>query len=341
VYSQLFYLLNTARFRPIGICHACLCSYPKRHSLGLALRQKTGTFLTPFQSQQLPSFQKTLKKHLNASDKDVIDILTIGDSILLNLHTSSIEHHIVQLKETYLVQPNQLLTILKSNAKWMTKSTDEIKDLLECVCVGGVLLDQIGYVLKNYPDLLSLDADEFVHRVNFFNDKKFTLKEKQIILLEFPEILNRDVTELEKIYNYVKETFNMNHDDILKSMVFKYSFTVVFCRFEFMRKRGLYIGRDKRGIYPANRQSHPAKIMTSNLTKFLNEVALSSLEEFSAFCDSFPPHVKEMLEQVNSNNQTEYLDQDLPVDAVQDFVVSERESENQLWQYLKSKYSEN
>lgn len=289
--------------------------------------------LTPFQLQQLPQFQDFLTSELNCSFDEFLSITMENGGALLNCHLSAVKTRVAYLQTTYLIKSEHLKYILRCHPKWLTRPTEEIDALFNCFLDNQVSFTDLGAVLSQNPSLLLFTKEQIAGRMEVFDDNYFTKNEKRKLLLNSENVLNKPPEVLRRIYSYLKETFNMTHEEMMISNAFSYSYRHLYCRLEFMRRRGLYIGRDKRGIFPANKQPHPMKIIKFPENKFLQQVALSTVEEYKSFCSSLPPSVLKELKLYDNFEVQEKQNVD-----DQDNEDSERETSSGSWDYLKTKY---
>ena len=300
--------------------------------------KKKGIELTTFQRTQLPQLTDFLENILKLSEDEVMEIVCCNNGHILNVNFPLLLSKVEYLQRNYLVKSYQLSKILTVSPKWIYRPLSDLKNLLDRLTGNAIALDEVGKVLAKYPAILFLSEEEFGNRMSFFDDNYFTTNEVRSILLSNPSILAYNSVVLEKIYSYLRDTYNMTHEEMIDCMVFKYSYKFVFSRFEFMRKRGLYFGRDKRGIYPAMRQVHPRRILTSSDKSFLVEVALSTHEEFENFCKSFSEKIKAELNFYEANfSDGEEVDEE-PQNGTKLEQSDSTPFDDLLWKYMKEKY---
>ena len=291
---------------------------------------------TPFQLQQLPKFQKFLMDELNCSHDEFSNITLESRGAILNCHLSVVKSRIAYLRSTYLIKNEHLKRILYCHPKWLVRPTAEIDAVLNCFLDNQVSFTDLGAVISQNPSLLLYSQEQLSARMDVFDDNFFTKNEKRKLMLNSENVLNKPPEVLQRIYSYLKETFNMTHEEMMVSDAFSYSYRHLYCRLEFMRRRGLYIGRDKRGIFPANKQPHPMKIIKFPQNKFLNQVALSTVEEFNSFCSSLPPSILEELKLYD--NFEAFKEKHLVEELENDEVSEEEKNSSRTWTYLKTKY---
>ena len=330
--------LVTAERSLSGMSASLICRYFTECAPSQNLSQVIKKNFTPFQLQQLPKFQEFLIHELNFSFSAFSKIMEGNNGILLNYHLSSVKNRIYYLQSTYLIKNQHMKSILLCHPKWLIRPKEDIDDLLYCFLDNQVSLTDLGTALSRNPSVLLFSAVQLSQKMEVFDENFFTKREKREILLNSADVLNKPVELLRRIYSYLKQTFNMTHEEMMKSCAFSYSFRHLFCRLEFMRRRGLYIGRDKRGIFPSNKQPHPQKIIGSSENIFLNQVALSTADEFQDFCKSLPPSILQELD-LYDNFET-FCEEDGKEELGDVYTGEEEENEGRSfsWAYLKSKY---
>jgi len=311
--------------------------------------RRQGIELTPFQKSQLPSYVNFLTSKLGGTRSDTLNVIVSSAGVLLNINFLNFESAVAFLRNSYLVNSTDLMQILSHNPTWLYRPLSDIEAVLQRLCAQGIRLNETGKVLSKYPRILFMDAEEFDQRLEFFGENEFTTKEVRMILLSYPEILANNHLVLEKIYQYVTQTFNMTHEEMVQSILFKYKYSHVFLRFEFLRKRGLYVGRDKRGVYPANRQAAPRKIISHSDIAFLSEIAFSTEEEFKNFFQSLSPELQKEVKYYDSLFENQEPEQDgrfdLELTSTEDDDIENKPDneddifEDRLWKYLKQKYT--
>ena len=319
------------------------CKAPESNEIISHLRRK-GVELTPFQRSQLPSYFEHFSNKFLWPNTAIVKTLEASDGLLLNIKYSQFKINVEFLQNNYLLTSNHLIKILSSNPNWLYRSTVDLKLLIDRLISQKLNLGEVSKLLSKYPKILYIDETQLDNRLQFFDDHHFTTKEVKTVLLSYPQILANDLLVLRKIYLYVTETFNMSHEEMIEAVVFKYKYSDVYSRFEFLRKRGLYIGRDKRGVYPSMRQAPARKVLSLPDKSFLSQVALSSAEEFMHFCGSFPPEIEEELKFYDNLHADSFISTEQQIDNDDPEIDNNKMDdenifEDRLWKYMRHKYS--